>query len=582
MGDDESIRGEYYNGSYKSLYEYDPASAYGGGASSSDNKLDPYIVFRVPEDGDYEIKIEDSTKTDKNGNPYDHTSGFTYDMWISIDDRYVQDGDFKYTIEEDKDTPQTDDGDVNIQVVDGNILEGRYTNDILIGKRGVADELYGKSNDDTLIYDSSDSVIDGGENLSGNYDKDTLLLIENDSIDFSGSDTPIRNIEIINLKDGDHRLDNLSPDDVRLITDDDNKLTIKADSGDTINLTNQWTDKGNGLYEDSNDSSTQIQIEGSDYIVNTTSTVNDSIVIGMSYTTSSGQSGVTSHGGTFAYQDGDIVTFKVANITLGSIDTSNISDNQVFLQDIAGVDRSELNNQYVTNMAILLQSLDSDANANNGIDLSEDRLSKLDNLNINLETISTNDLIDRLQSVGIEPVSKEDALTHLKETLIEKTNLSESDFAPIEVKDTIDETLQEDKAQTNSEQESKIEQTDEQTNSEDTTNDSQAPVIMTDDTISMSALADDNSDNASQDIQNNSESVKLDDLLVDDSSNDDEIIIDIPSTENNENSDVAQDDSLISNDKLVDNNQVSDTDISTEIDSTVGVSIEDDYHTQSA
>ncbi|MCK9546432.1 MAG: Ig-like domain-containing protein, partial [Sulfurospirillaceae bacterium] len=137
-------------------------------------------------------------------------------------------------------------------------LFGESGNDVLIGSDGDdfiyggagADELYGEDGDDTLVTDlntdstapSGDTVLDGGSGF------DTLVLEENNSIDFSklGDYAEIKNIEVIDLTKGDHKLDNLSIKDVFDMTDDKNELIILGDEKDSISPLDGdiWANKG--------------------------------------------------------------------------------------------------------------------------------------------------------------------------------------------------------------------------------------------------------------------------------------------------------------------------------------------------
>jgi T1SS-143 domain-containing protein len=261
--DGNLLKGSYYG----EMFTYDPASAYGGGASESDGIHDPYMEYRVTQDGTYTLYVYDEDG-DGNGPDDSFDDEFSYDLWATIDDRYVKDGAFDYTIEDSTDANKNDDGAVKIDVVDGTELVGRASDDILIGTAGQDDQLYGKSGDDTLVYDSGDSVIDGGENLTGNYDNDTLLLINDDDIDFSALDNDIvKNIETIDLKDGAHDLSNLSLQDVIDMTDSDNDLLIKGDSDDSVALTGgvwqQGTTTSDGYveYTNSNDPTVVLKID---------------------------------------------------------------------------------------------------------------------------------------------------------------------------------------------------------------------------------------------------------------------------------------------------------------------------------
>ena len=87
----------------------------------------------------------------------------------------------------------------------------------------------------------------------------------------------------------------------------------------------------------------------------------DAPVAGLAYTTTSGVTGVTDANGTYRYNAGDSITFSLGTLTLGSAPAKAI----VSPIEIAGSNASRL-----TNLLVLLQSLDSDGNAANGINIS--------------------------------------------------------------------------------------------------------------------------------------------------------------------------------------------------------------------
>jgi hypothetical protein len=96
--------------------------------------------------------------------------------------------------------------------------------------------IYGEAGNDTLVYDSEDTVIDGGVGM------DTLLLTSNTTIDFSsldGSTNPIKNMEVIDLSKATVELKTLSLSDVVDITGAGNTthiLTILGDSADKVTV----------------------------------------------------------------------------------------------------------------------------------------------------------------------------------------------------------------------------------------------------------------------------------------------------------------------------------------------------------
>ncbi|UAW97203.1 carboxylesterase family protein [Halopseudomonas nanhaiensis] len=96
-----------------------------------------------------------------------------------------------------------------------------------------------------------------------------------------------------------------------------------------------------------------------------TGTFVDSAVAGLDYAAASHQ-GMTNASGEFSYAEGESISFSIGDLALGSavgqevLTPLNIVDGAASAED-----------QRVTNMLVLLQSLDSDGNLNNGIDISE-------------------------------------------------------------------------------------------------------------------------------------------------------------------------------------------------------------------
>jgi hypothetical protein len=102
----------------------------------------------------------------------------------------------------------------------------------------------------------------------------------------------------------------------------------------------------------------------------------DSGIAGVTYTCGDGKTGVTGANGLFTC-DSAPVRFSLGNIRLGSIDAIT-SDYLVFPQDIAGVPRTEVNDD-VASMAILLQSCDSDGDPSNGITVASATVTVINN-----------------------------------------------------------------------------------------------------------------------------------------------------------------------------------------------------------
>ncbi len=138
----------------------------------------------------------------------------------------------------------------------------------------------------------------------------------------------------------------------------------------------------------------------------------DSVVSGVDYYINGQFVGKTKSDGSFEYQDGDRITFKIGNITLGEL-TQVPPDGRVLPQDLAGVDRGNFTNPLVVTMARILQTLDSDGNVNNGIDIND--LSKLQELQNT--TLDNNTDVTTLFDSGVQIVDKNSAIEHLKDTI---------------------------------------------------------------------------------------------------------------------------------------------------------------------
>ncbi|WP_211235842.1 immunoglobulin-like domain-containing protein [Psychromonas aquimarina] len=143
----------------------------------------------------------------------------------------------------------------------------------------------------------------------------------------------------------------------------------------------------------------------------------DGIVSGLSYKTSSGMTGLTGENGEFNYLAGDTVTFTIGNIVLGSMDTAHMQDEQLFLQDLANVARTDVNDEYVENMAVLLQSLDADGDAYNGIVITQAMRDAFSDNDFDLATISEQDLVTIIEQTGHTALSEDAAMEHVQDML---------------------------------------------------------------------------------------------------------------------------------------------------------------------
>ena len=157
-----------------------------------------------------------------------------------------------------------------------------------------------------------------------------------------------------------------------------------------------------------------------------TATIIDGVMIGVEYTTDSGVHGYTDDNGSYSFRDGDTITFNIGGVTLGSVTSEEALSGQTFLQDIAGVERTNLNDEYVENMATFVQSIDSDSSAN--ILITEATRDSLVDANIDLRTASEEDVQALVESVGATYVEEEQAMAHVQDMLEEYAGIDESAF----------------------------------------------------------------------------------------------------------------------------------------------------------
>ncbi len=307
---------------------------------------------------------------------------------------------------------------------------------------------------------TQESQLDGGftHTITTNLDKDGLLEVEifNESDSTNPEWLEVDNFRIeggasyeyeviLNASRGDvgETLTNLTINDIpkgAMLKDSSGDIIDAQDDGSYIVDANPIDNSNTKVYiitdaqmsveqnsaikatvtsvEDSGDSST---VEVSDGSI---PQIIDGVVEGLAYETSSGFSGVTDENGNFSHLEGDSVTFKVGDITLGEMDMESIDDDKVFLQDLADVDRDNSDDEYVENMAVLLQSLDSDESDN--ILITQETQDKFDE-DIDLITISSEDLAEIIEDKGEEVVSVDNAMEHVADMMEEYNGLEDSE-----------------------------------------------------------------------------------------------------------------------------------------------------------
>lgn len=168
---------------------------------------------------------------------------------------------------------------------------------------------------------------------------------------------------------------------------------------------------------------------------NTTSTVKskayliDSAVAGAKYVNSDGSTGFTSSDGSFDYVAGT-TRFYIGNIKIGEVSSVN-TDKKVFIQDIVGVPRENINHPKVLKIATFLQSIDSDLNTNK-IEIAEN-FDKFKDINDNIENV---DLSTLLTNKSFNQKSEDDVKAHL-ETVLNSNKIRVDKTAPKIISTTI-------------------------------------------------------------------------------------------------------------------------------------------------
>lgn len=95
----------------------------------------------------------------------------------------------------------------------------------------------------------------------------------------------------------------------------------------------------------------------------------DSPVAGLNFQTET-QAGITDAEGAFQYKDGETVRFSIGDVVLGEAPAEALMTPLHMVDE--PIDEVSVEHPVVTNMARLLQSLDADANLENGIKITED------------------------------------------------------------------------------------------------------------------------------------------------------------------------------------------------------------------
>ncbi|PLY15612.1 MAG: hypothetical protein C0631_06645, partial [Sedimenticola sp.] len=195
----------------------------------------------------WEVFASDGTS---NGSGVVGTNGLTS---VTIDSSLGVTGDFEYIAFRAGESGSNSNADFSITEITFNIpgkiqlsgtnsaetLTGTDASEIIDGMAG-ADVISAGSGYDEIVFDSADSVVDGGAGF------DTLIVPDNDDLDFSAiANGTIQNIEQIDLIAGNHDITNLTVADVLDMTDSDNLLEILGDAADSVSLSaSEWQATG--------------------------------------------------------------------------------------------------------------------------------------------------------------------------------------------------------------------------------------------------------------------------------------------------------------------------------------------------
>ena len=163
----------------------------------------------------------------------------------------------------------------------------------------------------------------------------------------------------------------------------------------------------------------------------------DGVVEGLEYFTTSGFTGLTDENGQFRYLNGDDITFKVGGVVLGTATAEDVASGKTFLQDIADVDRTDLNDEYLENMATFLQSLDENRHPDDGIVITEATRMALQGANLDLRTATGTEVRTLVEDIGARYVNEADAMAHVKKMLVQHTGLQMDDFEEHVTDDTV-------------------------------------------------------------------------------------------------------------------------------------------------
>ncbi|MEA3315827.1 MAG: hypothetical protein U9Q30_08235, partial [Campylobacterota bacterium] len=266
-------------------------------------------------------------------------------------------------------------------------------------------DIDGGTGNDTIHYDTTsgnrDHTVDGGEGLD-------TIKIDGKSDDF----------QIVNNNDGSFSIDSISGNQWSTWSNGDFRIDAENIEAVEFNDTTYVLNSDGNEFVDSSDSSADELL---------TAVLVDGVVEGVAYETTSGVTGTTDASGNFSFREGDDVTFSVGGVTLGTATSEDIAEGHTFLQDIADVDRTDLNDEYLENMATFLQSVDTPDSGDN-IVITPEVHEALADAEIDLKTATEEEVTDLVESIGATYVEEDVAMEHVQDMLEEYAGIDESEF----------------------------------------------------------------------------------------------------------------------------------------------------------
>jgi len=147
-----------------------------------------------------------------------------------------------------------------------------------------------------------------------------------------------------------------------------------------------------------------------------TGVLSDSPVNGVSYSTDSGKTGVTQNGGKFDYTLGNEVIFSLGDFILGSYKPTHADETVTPVELTQAIPDNALRDFAITNLLVLLQSLDTDGDPSNGITIAAETTFSAEDLTLtdDPDTFATNPALDAALPEGGSVVSPKDANEHFK------------------------------------------------------------------------------------------------------------------------------------------------------------------------